>query len=163
MGFSRRLWRPQELFLAFAIKRRRIKQFIDEYQLHSHVRLLGFVSYDRFVDELDRADVFVAPSVTSGPVIVKAELRRPFSRHRPPACRSWPPCHADIPFVVCDGTTALLAPERDVMTLKRHLRFFIDHPEALTTFGRAGRSFVEDRHDIRREACELERRYRALL
>jgi colanic acid/amylovoran biosynthesis glycosyltransferase len=140
-----------------------IKQFIDEHQLHSHVALLGFVSYDRFVEELDRADVFVAPSVTAENGDSEGGAPTTILEAQAAGLPIVATCHADIPFVVSEGTTALLAPERDVTALERHLQFFIDHPDALSSFGRAGRRFVEVRHDIRRAARELERRYRALV
>jgi colanic acid/amylovoran biosynthesis glycosyltransferase len=140
-----------------------IKQFIDEHQLHSHVTLLGFVSYDRFVEELNRADVFVAPSVTSESGDSEGGAPTTILEAQAAGLPIVATSHADIPFVVCEGTTALLAPERDVTALKRHLQFFIEHPDALSPFGRAGRRFVEQRHDIRREARELERRYRTLV
>jgi colanic acid/amylovoran biosynthesis glycosyltransferase len=139
-----------------------IRQFIEDHNLQPRVTLLGFVSYHQFLEQLDWADVFVAPSVTADngdseggapTTIIEAQAAGvPVVATR----------HADIPFVVSEGDTALLAQERDVTALKRHLQFFIDHPEVLSRFGRAGRAFVERRHDIRREARELEQRYRNL-
>jgi colanic acid/amylovoran biosynthesis glycosyltransferase len=121
------------------------------------------VSYCRFLEELDKADVFVAPSVTSDSGDSEGGAPTTIIEAQAAGLPIVATYHADIPFVVCEGQTALLAPERDVTTLKKHLRFFIDQPEALSAFGRAGRSFVERRHDIRLEARNLESRYRALL
>jgi colanic acid/amylovoran biosynthesis glycosyltransferase len=140
-----------------------IRQFIDEHRLHTHVTLLGFVSYGRFLVEMGNADVLVAPSVTSDTGDSEGGAPTTILEAQAAGLPVVATDHADIPFVVCEGQTALLAPERDVTALKRHLQFFIDQPDALGSFGLAGRGFVERRHDIRVEARKLESRYRRLL
>ena len=56
--------------------------------------------------------------------------------------------HADIPAVVVDGKSALLAPERDVETLAKHLWYLVGHPDVWGAMGRAGREHVEEECDF---------------
>ena len=56
--------------------------------------------------------------------------------------------HADIPEVVVDGKSALLAPERDVGMLAKHLEYLVEHPDVWERMGRAGREHVELEYDV---------------
>ena len=51
--------------------------------------------------------------------------------------------HADIPSVVVDGKSALLASERDVETLGAHIEYLVEHPDVWGVMGRVGREHVE--------------------
>jgi glycosyltransferase involved in cell wall biosynthesis len=67
--------------------------------------------------------------------------------------------HGGIPEVVCDGSTGLLAPERDHSRLAEHIiRFFADE-----TFwkdcSRKAQAWIADRFDIRRQTVSLEETY----
>jgi len=56
--------------------------------------------------------------------------------------------HADIPEVVVDGKSALLAPEEDVETLAKHLEYLVEHPDVWGRMGRVGRKHVEQGYDV---------------
>jgi len=73
--------------------------------------------------------------------------------------------HADIPEVVVDGKSALLAPERDVETLAKHLWYLVKHPDVWGTMGRAGREreHVEQEYDVMVQVGKLEEIYGKLV
>ena len=71
--------------------------------------------------------------------------------------------HADIPEVVVDGKSALLAPERDVETLAKHLEYLVKHPDVWGTMGRAGREHVEQEYDVMVQVGKLEEIYGKLV
>jgi colanic acid/amylovoran biosynthesis glycosyltransferase len=71
--------------------------------------------------------------------------------------------HCDIPEVVVDGKTGLLAPERDVSELARHLLILDRHSERLSEMGAAGRRHVEANYNASRQGSKLAQRYRSLL
>ena len=68
-------------------------------------------------------------------------------------------CHADIPEVVVDGKSALLAPERDVETLAKHLEYLVEHPDVWGAMGRAGREYMEQKYDVVVQVGKLEELY----
>ena len=70
--------------------------------------------------------------------------------------------HADIPEVVVDGKSALLAPERDVETLAKHLEYLVEHPDVWGAMGRAGREHVEQEYDVMVQVGKLEKIYDGL-
>jgi glycosyltransferase involved in cell wall biosynthesis len=108
--------------------------------------------------EMNSARVFCVPSVAArngdseGLGIVFAEAQA----MGVPVVSS---LHGGIPEVVCDGSTGLLAPERDHSRLAEHItRFFADE-----TFwkdcSRKAQAWISDRFDIRRQTVSLEETY----
>jgi len=71
--------------------------------------------------------------------------------------------HADIPEVVVDGKSALLAPERDVGALAKHLEYLVGHPDVWDAMGRAGRERVEQEYDVMVQVGKLEKIYGTLM
>ena len=72
--------------------------------------------------------------------------------------------HCDIPDEVVDGTTGLLAAERDVETLAHHIRRFYEMgQEEYDGFAAAARNHVEKNYDIRQNAAGLRRIYDEVL
>lgn len=67
--------------------------------------------------------------------------------------------HADIPEVVVDGKSALLAPEKDVGMLAKHLEYLVEHPDVWGEIGRAGREHVEQEYDVMAQVAKLENIY----
>ena len=70
--------------------------------------------------------------------------------------------HADIPEVVVDGKSALLAPERDAETLAKHLEYLVGHPDVWGAMGRAGREYMEQEYDVMVQVGKLEKIYDGL-
>jgi colanic acid/amylovoran biosynthesis glycosyltransferase len=70
--------------------------------------------------------------------------------------------HCDIPGVILDGQTGLLAPERDVDALVDHLHWIVSHPERWLDMQRAGRAHMEAEFDARRQGERLAAIYREL-
>jgi colanic acid/amylovoran biosynthesis glycosyltransferase len=135
---------------------------LDRYQMRGYTRLLGYQPHERMIAEMQAADIFVSPSVT-GPD-GDSEGGAPTTLLEAQACglpivSSY---HADIPHVVVPGESALLAPERAVEVLAEHLCTLLGAPEQWAAMGQRGRAFVEEYHDIQREAARLEERYFAL-
>ncbi|HIG45415.1 MAG TPA: colanic acid biosynthesis glycosyltransferase WcaL, partial [candidate division Zixibacteria bacterium] len=71
--------------------------------------------------------------------------------------------HADIPEVVRDGESALLAPERDPESLAEKWLELAASPERWPAMGQAGRQHVETAHDVQHLTEQLEDRYQQVL
>jgi len=144
-------------------ERRRIDETVREMRLDDAVTFTGMIPYERLLNEIARHHVFLSPSVTApdgdseggAPVtIIEA------------AASGMPvvsTAHCDIPEVVEDGVTGLLAPEGDQAALDALLCRLLSHPESWPEMGAAAGEFVRRRFDSRACAAELVRRYRALV
>jgi glycosyltransferase involved in cell wall biosynthesis len=67
--------------------------------------------------------------------------------------------HGGIPEVVCDGSTGLLAPERDHSRLAEHITRFFSDETFWKDCSRKAQAWISDRFDIRRQTVSLEETY----
>jgi len=70
--------------------------------------------------------------------------------------------HCDIPGVVINGRTGLLAGEHDVDGLVTHLRWLIANPSQWATMRTAARAHIEAEFDARRQGERLAAIYREI-
>jgi glycosyltransferase involved in cell wall biosynthesis len=124
----------------------------------ANIRFTGFRPLPEVRDWLGRASVVVVPSVTAAngdseglpTVILEAQaMGTPVVVTR----------HAGNAEGVLEGRSAIVVAERDVPGLADAVRFFVDQPAAIETFGTAGRAFVAATFDIARQAQGLEQLY----
>jgi colanic acid/amylovoran biosynthesis glycosyltransferase len=135
---------------------------LERLRMRPWTQLLGFLSHSQMLDEMNRADLFLQPSVTAADG--DSEGGAPTTILEAQAC-GLPVVaseHADIPNVVVPGRSALLAPERDVDALLAHLRSLLKEQDRWATMGNAGREHVIRFHDIARVQRQLEAHYHAL-
>jgi len=71
--------------------------------------------------------------------------------------------HCDIPEVVQDGVTGLLAPERDSEALANHLLTFVQHPHQIEAMGAAARQHIEAEYDATMQGRRLETIYQEVI
>ena len=64
--------------------------------------------------------------------------------------------HADIPEVVVDGQSGLLAPERDVEMLAAHILWLVENPDLWAAMGDAGRQHIETDYNAKVQCARLE-------
>lgn len=149
--------------LGDGIMRAQIESLIMESGISNSVTLLGYQSHGVFMTEATHAHIFMLPSITAqdgdteggAPVsIIEAQASGL------PVISSY---HADIPEVVVDGKSALLAPEKDVETLAKHLEYLVEHPDVWERMGRAGRNHVEKEYDLIVQVGKLEKIYDSLV
>ncbi|MHB8168801.1 MAG: glycosyltransferase [Thermoleophilia bacterium] len=143
-------------------EKRRILSAIERGGLHGSVYLLGYQPYSVFFDEAYRHHIFLSPSVTAAdgdteggaPVslIEMAATGMPIVSTE----------HCDIPEVVIQGETGLLAKERDVEGLVGHLAKLVDDPGSWQPMLAAGRRHVEQEYDVRVQGQRLAEIYRSL-
>jgi glycosyltransferase involved in cell wall biosynthesis len=136
--------------------RAQIEAFIVENQMTSYTYLHGSQSHERVIDELQKADLLLVPSVTGSDgdseggaptVLLEAQACGvPIVASR----------HADIPNVVVEGGSALLSEERDDSMLARHILEVLHDPARWSRMGEVGRRFVEQNHDVSSQVATLE-------
>lgn len=137
----------------------RMRRFIEEKGITDKVEWCGFLSYDRYLEAIRSAHIFLQPSVHAedgdaegGAPVTITEL----SASGMPVVATK---HCDIPQIVLDGRSGLLAEERDVDGLAALLARICASPQTWEAMGRTGRAHVEERFDIRKQVRELERSY----
>jgi colanic acid/amylovoran biosynthesis glycosyltransferase len=136
-------------------EKQKILATIDKHNLQSKIRMLGYQPYTVIFEEAYKHHVFLSPSVTASdgdteggaPVslIEMAATGMPIVSTK----------HCDIPEVVLNGVTGLLAEERDVSGLVAHLQRLVDYPEKWPEMVQAGRKHVEAEYDARIQGSRL--------
>ena len=134
-----------------------------ELGLERNIKWLGYLPHQATIKELDWADLFVHPSITSRNG--DSEGGAPTILLEAQACGLpiLSTTHADIPYVTAQGQSALLAPERDPEVLATNLQWLMGHCERWEAMGNIGRQHVEDNHDVRREVIKLEQVYQEVI
>ncbi len=112
-------------------KREKVKilETLKHTGLESQTRLLGYQPYSVLIEEAYRHHVFLSPSVLASDgdseggapvtIIDMAASGMPVVSTR----------HCDIPEVLIDGESGLLADEADIDGLEEKLRWLIEHPD----------------------------------
>jgi len=144
-------------------EKRAILGAIEKNGLGAHVRLLGYQPHDAFIRELYNHHIFMSPSVTAKDL--DSEGGAPVSIIE--ASASGMPIvathHCDIPEVVVDGKSGLLAPERDSLAIADKIGFLASNRKRWTDMGYHGRKHVEDNYDAVKQGRTLEQVYDRLV
>jgi colanic acid/amylovoran biosynthesis glycosyltransferase len=145
------------------LEKQKIMAAIQRHDLGSRIRLLGYQPYRALLEEALKHHLFLAPSVTAsdgdtegGAPVTLIEM----SATGMPVVST---THCDIPNVILDGTSGLLAPERDVDGLVERIGWLIDNPEKWKEMGEAGRLHVQTEFDAHRQGERLTQIYASML
>lgn len=140
-------------------EKRRILEVIEQYNLQPNTRMLGYQPHRILFEEAYRHHIFLSPSLeardgdTEGgapvSIIEMAASGMPVISTR----------HCDIPEVIEDGITGLLADERDIEGLVLHLRWLVEHPRQWRGMLEAGREHITLHYDAKRQGRKLEQVY----
>ncbi len=140
-----------------------LEEFIKNNNMESYVKMLGFLTYENYLSEMQTADIFVHPSVTASDgdseggaptTILEAQAMGM------PVVSSY---HADIPNIVVPDKSALLSEEKDMETLSQNIIYLLENQKVWEQMGHIGRKFVESHHDIKKAVGALEDKYDSLL
>ena len=143
--------------------RREIEDFIKKNDMGEYVKLLGVLPHPEVIKEMDRADIFIHPSVTASDgdteggaptILIEAQAMGM------PVISTY---HCDIPEVVVDGKSALLSPEGDVESLYENIKTLLSGDIDWSEMSRAGRIHVEQNYNLVIEVEKLAYLYKALL
>jgi len=140
-----------------------ILNVIEKYQMGHIVRKLGYQPYKVLFEEAYKHHIFLSPSVTAqdgdtegGAPVTIIEM----------AASGMPiisTTHCDIPEVIENGATGLLAPERDVDGLISHIRWLLENSNLWEAMLRTGQKKIKKEFDVRMQAKRLGTLYSNLL
>jgi len=140
----------------------RILEAIERGGLSDCTRLPGYQPYRVVMEEARRHHVFLSPSVTASDGDTEGGAPVSLIEMSASGMMIVSTTHCDIPGVIINGRTGLLAPERDVDALVEHLQWIVAHPERWLEMQRAGRAHMEAEFDARRQGERLAAIYREL-
>lgn len=122
---------------------------IDQLGIGDKIQLLGWKQQSEVLDLLAKADILLAPSVTSRTGDregIPVTLMEAMARGLPVVST----LHSGIPELIQDGISGFLVPERDVDSLAEKLSYLIGNPEIWSAMGHAGRAYVEKHYNIKK-------------
>ena len=147
---------------ASKVEEQKILQLIEEYELQSQVRILGFQPYNVLIERMYRNHIFLSPSVVAGSN--DSEGGAPVSIIEAAAAGMIvvSTTHCDIPEVVLHGQTGLLAQERNVDELVANMRWLLKNPDSWQGMAIAGRKRIEVEFNASVQAKRLASLYETL-
>jgi colanic acid/amylovoran biosynthesis glycosyltransferase len=135
---------------------------LESMGLQKRARLMGYQPHSVLMEEAYRHHIFMSPSITAADgdteggapvsIIEMAASGMPVVATR----------HCDIPEVIRDRHSGLLAEERDPVGLYRHLQWLVQNPERWRSLASAARTHVESEFDVRKQSERLANLYRTL-
>lgn len=140
-----------------------IKNYIRDNKMTDCVRLLGFLNYKDYLQEIQLADIYLQPSVTATDGDSEGGAPTTILEAQAAGMPVVSTFHADIPNIVVPGKSALLAEERNWEALASHIIYLFENQELWGEMGGSGRRFVETYHNIKNEIVALENKYQSLL
>lgn len=133
-----------------------LAQIIELCQAQEYVHLEGQLPHEQVAKQLDKADIYILPSVTSlygdQEGIPNALMEAMASGL--PVVSSY---HAGIPELITHDVTGHLTVERDVNALVEALKVIIEQDSKVRTMARAARAHVECAHNTFIENDKLEK------
>ncbi|MEX0685079.1 MAG: glycosyltransferase [Balneolales bacterium] len=131
-----------------------LKKLIQVLDLNKHVTLVGSKSSDDVISYLEKAHIFIAPSIQSksGDCEGIPNSSKEAMAMGVPVLTTF---HSGNPELIEDGVSGFMVPEGDVNALADRLKFLIDHPEIWPETGRAGREVIETKFDMNKLNDEL--------
>ncbi len=143
-------------------EKRRILDAIERHGLGPRTTLLGYQPHARLFEEAYRHHVYLSPSRTAESGDTEGGAPVSLIEMAATGMAIVSTRHCDVPEVIVDGETGLLADERDVPGLVAALRRLAERPQAWRPMLEAGRRRVECLFDARRQAVSLAAVYREL-
>lgn len=141
----------------------KILSTIEKHNLRSKVRLLGYQPFPVMLEEAYHHHIFLSPSVaacngdTEGgapvSIIEMAASGMPVVSTK----------HCDIPEIIQDRTTGLLAKERDVDGLVKNLLWLVRQPEKWRPLTEAARRHIEAQFNAQTQGEKLAQIYTEIL
>jgi len=145
------------------VEKDKIMMTVEKHDLTSRVRLLGFQPHQVLFDEAYKHHVFLSPSVTAGDGDTEGGAPVAIIEMAATGMPVVSTTHCDIPEVILNGYTGLLAEERNVDGLVLHLQWLVKHPHNWLPMLTAGRKHVEALYDASKQGTRLAEIYRQLV
>ncbi len=114
------------------------------------------------IEEAYRNHVFLSPSVTARDGDAEGGVAVALIEMAATGIPVVATTHCDTPGVLTDGTTGLLAPERDADAIAQHIIWLVEHPGDWPKMAAAARRHIEEEFDAERQGVRLAEIYRTV-
>lgn len=141
----------------------KILDVIGRHNLTDAVRMMGYQPHSRMLEEARRHHIFLSPSITASDGDTEGGAPVSLIDMSASGMMVVGSTHCDIPEVVVDGKTGLLAQEGDLDGLVDRLEWAVGHWQDWETIRKAARKHVEGQFDAQIQAEKLAGIYQALL
>jgi colanic acid/amylovoran biosynthesis glycosyltransferase len=128
-------------------EKRKIIRIINDYQLHSNVKMLGLQPHSRLMEEAYKNHIFIAPSITGNDGMTEGGAPVTLIDMAATGMPIISSFHCDIPEVIRHKETGLLSKERSVTELRNNIKWFIDNPEQWDILLTAGRKHLKNEYN----------------
>lgn len=138
-----------------------LRNFVKENKLNEYVTFLGPVSPAKLLDEFEKADGFIHPSVITKndkEGIPGAIVEAMFSGL--PVISTY---HGGIPYIIENNKTGILVNEWDIEALSASIVSLSQNPKLCEELGKAGQKYALTELDLLGREKELERIYDSLI
>jgi len=143
-------------------ERAHLKTLIKQLDLQDKVSLQGWVPHEKVVSFLNKAHIFLLPSIRSSdgneegiPNALKEAMAMGLI-----SIATW---HAGNPELIDHEISGFLVPEKNVAVLAHTIEYVIEHPEQWSSIGLAARKKVEEQFETKSLSIELEEMLLGLL
>lgn len=139
-----------------------LEALIEQSGLKGSVQLKGIQKHDAVAKELQKADIFCLPSITTedgNHEGIPNAIKEAMATGLPVVSTS----HAGIPELVADGEEGFLVPERSVARLAEKIGLLIEEPKLRRTMGAKGHEKVKTEFNSANQVKKLESLYESLL
>ncbi len=142
---------------------RKLTDAIGENGLGDRVEIVGQQPYDEYLRITRDCHVFVNPSVHAANGDAEGGFPVTITEMLASGMPVIGTTHCDIPEIVRDGETGLLAPEKDVDALAEKMEMLVTQPALWQGFAARGRALVEKEYNVTAQAERLEAVYDSLV
>lgn len=135
--------------------RRQLQQYAENLGISSFVQFLGALPHNDVIHHMQKASIFCLPSqaTSTGNIEALGMVLLEASACAIPIVAT---DHGGIPEAVRNEETGFLVPERNANALAERLAYLLDNETLRINMGQAGRAYVEDHFDLKKQTQKLE-------
>lgn len=136
-------------------EKQKILATMEKYNLQSKVRWLGYQPHKVFFEEAYQHHIFLSPSISASDGDTEGGAPVSLIEIAATGMPIVSTTHCDIPEVIFNGVTGLLAEERNVDQLVQHLQQLVNYPEHWYAMVKEGRKHVEAKYNAKIQGRKL--------
>ena len=143
-------------------ERKYLESLIKKLKLKDKVKLLGWKSSAEVAAILDKAHIFLLPSITSSSGN-REGIANALKEAMAMGLISVGTWHAGTPELIDNRISGFLVPEKNVAQLAQTLNYIIEHPDIWNSIALAARKKIEDEFEVKKTSEQLEEIFYNLL